>query len=277
MSILLNGQLIGGQFQVLELLGVGSWATVYLCESIELPDRYAAVKVVNRKYVQEDAENRFRTEIAACYEVDHPNVVRPYTFFRENGLLALALEYVKGGDLRKWLSANGNPPLLTAVNIIERLADALVEIHRMGVIHRDLKPENVLLPALNMPKVTDFGVSVLTGGPRFTGQDEVVGTVYYVSPEYVESGILDSRSDLYSLGVLGFELLSGRVPFEGQTITQILNSKILRESPDVREFEADIPDPLAAIIRKATARDPELRYQHAAEFRTALEEYRKVR
>jgi serine/threonine protein kinase len=276
MSVLVTGQLLGSHFRVIQLLGVGSWSTVYLCESIGLLDRYAAIKVVNAKNIKQSAADRFRSEIASCFEVDHPNVVRPYMFFQDKGLIALALEYVQGGDLRRWLTVNGNLPLLTAVHILERIADALQEIHSLGVIHRDIKPENVLLPALNLPKLADFGVAVLTGGPRFTGRGEVVGTVFYISPEYVENGIFDLRSDIYSLGVLAFELLAGQFPFEGENVSQILNAKILKEAPDIREFSPEVPDELAEIVKRSLARDPKKRFQKAAEFRDALQGFLKA-
>lgn len=271
MEILPSGSFLGGKFIVTQVLGTGCSSVVYKGHSPEFEDIFFALKIFNKKISKDSIqEDRFRTEIGALYDVQHPNIVRPYTFFRDGSLLVLVLEYVQGGDLRALLDKGRVFTVRETTLILARIADALQAIHDAGMIHRDLKPENILMPAINVPKITDFGVALLTGGPRFTARGSIVGTAYYVSPEYVEHDMLDARSDIYSLGVIGYELLSGRIPFDGETITQILNAKILRELPSIQEFAVDTPDLLAEVLERAVQRDPRCRFKKASEFRDAL-------
>ena len=271
MELLPTGSFLGGKFIVTQVLGMGCSAVVYKGHSPEFEDNFFALKIFNKKQSSNSVlEDRFRTEIGALYDVEHPNIVRPYTFFREGPLLVLVLEYVQGGDLRSLLDKARHFTIRETISILARVADALQSIHDAGMIHRDLKPENILMPAINVPKITDFGVALLTGGPRFTARGSIVGTAYYVSPEYVEHDMLDSRSDIYSLGVIGYELLSGRIPFDCETVTQILNTKVLHDLPSVHEFAENIPDPLAEVLERAVQRDPRFRFQKASEFRDAL-------
>lgn len=250
---------------------MGCSCVVYKGHSPDFEDNFFALKIFNRKNNSNSVlEDRFRSEIGALYDVTHPNIVRPYTFFREGSLLVLVLEYVQGGDLRALLEKNRKFSIKETISILARVADALQSIHDAGMIHRDLKPENILMPAINVPKITDFGIALLTGGPRFTARGSIVGTAYYVSPEYIEHDMLDSRSDIYSLGIIAYELVAGKIPFDGETVTQILNTKVLFDLPSIHELAEDIPDPLAEVLERAVARDPRFRYQKASEFRDAL-------
>ncbi len=271
MQLLPKGSFLGGKFIVSEVLGTGGSAVVYKGHSPEFEDNFFALKIFNRKESANSIlEDRFRSEIGALYDVEHPNIVRPYTFFRDGNLLVLVLEYVQGGDLRALLDKNRHFSFNETIALLARVADALQAIHDAGMIHRDLKPENILMPALNVPKITDFGIALLTGGPRFTTRGSIVGTAYYVSPEYIEHDMLDSRSDIYSLGVIAYELLSGEIPFNGETITSVLNNKVLYDLPSIHEFVEDIPDPIAEVLERAVARDPRFRFQKASEMRDAL-------
>jgi len=271
LELLPAGTFLGGKFIITQVLGIGGSSVVYKGHSPEFEDNFFALKIFNRRKGADSVlEDRFRSEIGALYDVEHPNIVRPYTFFRDGPLLVLVLEYVQGGDLRGLLDKQRKFTLPEIISILSRVADALQSIHDVGMIHRDLKPENILIPAINVPKITDFGVALLTGGPRFTARGSIVGTAYYVSPEYIEFDMLDSRSDIYSLGIIAYELVAGRIPFEGETITQILNTKILYELPSIHELADDVPDVLADVLERAVNRDPRLRFQKASEMRDAL-------
>jgi len=271
LELLPNGTFLGGKFIITKVLGMGGSAVVYKGHSPEFEDNFFALKIFNKRQASNsELENRFRTEIGALYDVEHPNIVRPYTFFRDGSLLVLVLEYVQGGDLRALLEKKRHFSVKEIISILARIADALQAIHDAGMIHRDLKPENILMPAINVPKITDFGVALLTGGPRFTARGSIVGTAYYVSPEYIEHDMLDSRSDIYSLGVIAYELIAGKIPFEGETITQILNRKVLYDLPSIHELANDVPEPLADVLERAVARDPRFRFQRASELRDAL-------
>jgi len=271
LELLPKGSFLGGKFIISEILGMGCSAVVYKGHSPEFEDNYFALKIFNRRQVSNSIlEDRFRTEIGALYDVEHPNIVRPYTFFRDGNLLVLVLEYVQGGDLRALLDKKRVFSIREIISILARVADALQAIHDAGMVHRDLKPENILMPAINVPKITDFGVALLTGGPRFTARGSIVGTAYYVSPEYIEHDMLDSRSDIYSLGIIAYELIAGKIPFDGETVTQVLNAKVLYDLPSIHELAIDVPDPVAEVLERAVARDPRMRFQKASEMRDAL-------
>lgn len=270
-SILPYGTLLDGRYRVLNLVGVGGVGVVYRCSCAEIDDQIVAVKVLKRKDVRSNEDlKRFRNEMVACYEINHPNVVKPYEVFQDNGLIGFCMEYVSGGDLSDYMSRNRVSSIRQAVHFLEQIAEALIAIHEAGVIHRDLKPENILLPAQNMIKIGDFGTARILGGPRITHHGEVLGTVYYVSPEYVESGQLDERSDVYALGVIGYELVSGRLPFAGGSFTEIMNRKLHSEPIFLTDLRNDCPPELGAILAKALERDPKYRYQDAREMRTDL-------
>lgn len=271
MQLLPTGTFLGGKFIITETLGIGCSSVVYKGHSSDFEDNYFALKIFNKRQNSDSVlEDRFRSEIGALYELAHPNIVRPYTFFREGSLLVLVLEYVQGGDLRSLLDKEREFSVNEIISILARVADALQAIHDAGMIHRDLKPENILMPAINVPKISDFGIALLTSGPRFTARGNIVGTAYYVSPEYIEHDMLDSRSDIYSLGVIGYELVSGTIPFDGETITQVLNTKMLSDLPSIHELADNVPDELAEVLERAVARDPRFRFQKASEFRDAL-------
>jgi serine/threonine-protein kinase len=185
------------------------------------------------------------------------------------------MEYVDGGDLASFIGTN-LPPVEIA-RMIRQIASALNAVHQSGVIHRDVKPENILLTRDRVPKLTDFGTALLIGGPRITTEGNVLGSIPYLSPEYVERQQLDVRSDIYALGVVAYELVTGKIPFEGEGLVGVINLKLLGEPPGIRAMRPDMPESLEAAIRKLLARLPENRFQTALaveeEFRLLEIEY----
>ncbi len=255
-----------GRYKIIERIGQGSMGTVYLAELNELPGQFVALKILaeehigNRKVLQ-----RFQNELAACYKISHPNVVRPIEVLRERQLFGYSMEYVDGGNL---LGAQLEKEASKVCRLLYEVASALSAVHESGVIHRDLKPENILITKSGSAKLADFGAALLIGGPRVTSEHNVVGSIPYVSPEYLESHELDCRSDLYSLGVVAYELLSGAVPFAGDGVVAMINSKLAGKIAPLQE---ECPPSLSRVVQRLLERDPRNRFQSA---KAAAEEFR---
>lgn len=233
--------------------------TVYLAELVELPGQLVALKILaeehlgNRKVLQ-----RFQTELAACYKISHPNVVRPIEVVKEQHLIGYSMEYIEGGSLvGKELNNNWKE----CCWILMQMASALAAVHAAGIIHRDLKPENVLVSSDGVIKITDFGAALLIGGPRVTSEGNVIGSIPYLSPEYIESQELDERSDIHSLGVIAFELVTGEVPFAAEGLVSMVNNKLLGRVTAPSVINPLVPEKLSNLILKLLKRDPNERIQ----------------
>lgn len=272
LTTLRAGTVIGGRYEVVRHLGAGSMGLVYACRHRELGNM-VAVKVLFAEVANDPvAAKRFNNEIFASYGVTHPNVVRAYEYIREGGVLAYAMEYVDGGALADRLDKGR--PLMAVSEIVKLLAQMCLgvqAIHDAGIVHRDLKPENILLTKDGQVKIADFGIARTDAGPRLTEHGGVVGTIEYVSPEYMKNSHVDWRSDLYALGVLAYEMLTGEPPFSGESVYAKLTKRLTTDPtpPSVRRAECS-PE-LDRIVLKAMSRDPEARYQSAAEIFYDLE------
>lgn len=235
--------------------------TVYLAELIEHPGQLVALKVLaeehlgNRKVLQ-----RFQNELSACYKISHPNVVRPIEVVKEQNLIGYSMEYIEGGSL---VGKELNNDWKECCIILKQMASALAAVHAAGVVHRDLKPENVLISTDGVVKITDFGAALLIGGPRVTSEGNVIGSIPYLSPEYIESQELDGRSDIYSLGVIAFELATGEVPFATEGLVSMVNNKLQGRIVSPSEINPLIPEKLEALILKLLRKDPNERIQTA--------------
>lgn len=255
--------LFRGRYRILNRIGSGSMGTVYRAALEEFPDQIVALKILAPEHLgNRRALQRFQNELEACYRISHPNVVRPLEVVRERGIFGYSMEFVDGGNLTSLIGANTDP--LTVAKIVGRIASALHAVHQSGVIHRDVKPENILLTGEHEPKLTDFGTALLIGGPRLTTEGNVLGSIPYLSPEYVERQQLDIRSDLYALGVVAFELITGKIPFDGDGLVGVINQKLYAEPPRVRSVKPDAPEALDRLVAKLLARSPEDRLQTAS-------------
>lgn len=269
---LYNEGLIDDRYEVLSCLGRGSSGAVYQCRLISFPSECVVVKVLNKELVSDEtAIKRFRNEIVACYGINHPNVVKPYEIIRNGDLVAYSMEYVDGGDLAQYMSDHRPISIPVALWFLTQVASGLEAIHASGVVHRDLKPENVLLTNAGEVKICDFGTARLTEGPRLTQHGGVLGSVNYLSPEYVEKNILDERSDIYALGVLAYELITGDLPYHGESIFQTLSLKLTEDPVPANERRITCPEILARVIAQMLSRDPDERFGSAAEVLSALE------
>lgn len=272
------GSVIGGLYRVVRCLGLGRTGVVYLCEVLEdgggasLP--LVAVKLLARSIVEEGERNplfvRFQREVDAIFRVAHPHVVSAYQFIQHEGLFGYSMDYIAGGNLAQYLISQGPLDESVAIVMFEQLSQGLEAIHAAGVIHRDIKPENILLTPDFQAKISDFGVSYCGLGSRLTMNGALVGTIQYLSPEYLEKGVISRQGDVYALGVLAYEAVTGEAPFVGLGLYEALEAKVTREAPNPREKNEWISAELAEVIQRALSPRLEKRFRSAAEFNEAI-------
>jgi len=267
------GTVIAGKYEVVKCLGAGSMGLVYACRHRELSGHLVAIKVLFPEVAQDNvAAARFRNEIVASYGVSHPHVVRAYEYFRDGDLVAYTMEYVGGGDLAERLGTGDPLPIPEVIRLLSQITSGVQAIHEAGIVHRDLKPENILLTPSGDVKITDFGIARTGHGPKLTEHGGVVGTIDYVSPEYLEKGHVDARSDIYALGVLAYEMITGESPFRGDSVIATMTMRLRSDAKPPSSLRNDCPPALDRIILKALARDPEQRYQASIEIFYDLQE-----
>ncbi len=260
------GTIINGRYEVVKCLGTGSMGMVYACRHRELAGHMVAMKVLFAEVARDSvAAARFRNEIVASYGVSHPNVVRAYEYFRDGDLIAFTMEFIGGGDLADRINADSAIPIEETIRMLGQMCSGVQAIHDAGIIHRDLKPENILITAQGDIKITDFGIARTGTGPKLTDHGGVVGTIDYVSPEYLERGQVDARSDIYALGVLAYEMITGESPFRGQSVIETMTMRLRTDPEAPHQLRPDCPVALSNIVLKAMARDPDKRYQSAQE------------
>jgi serine/threonine protein kinase len=260
------GTVIASRYEVVKCLGQGSMGLVYACRHRELSGHLVAIKVLFPEVAQDNvAAARFRNEIVASYGVSHPNVVRAYEYFRDGDLVAYTMEYVGGGDLAERLSGGEPIAIPEVIRLLTQIAAGVQAIHDANIVHRDLKPENILLSATGEVKITDFGIARTGHGPKLTEHGGVVGTIDYVSPEYLEKGVVDARSDIYAVGVLAYEMLTGESPFRGDSVIATMTMRLRSDPKPPSTQRQDCPPELDRVILRALERDPEQRYQSMLE------------
>jgi serine/threonine protein kinase len=265
------GSVIQGKYEIVRCLGAGSMGMVYAVKHIELQGRVLAMKVLFSDVAKDEVQSaRFRNEIVASYEINHPHVVRAYDFFREGDLVAYTMEYISGGDLADRLNEEELIPIPQAIDMLEQMASGVEAIHKAGIIHRDLKPENILMTEDGSVKITDFGIAKNLKGPRLTDHGGIVGTFAYVSPEYLESGNVDVRSDIYSLGVLAYEMIAGQAPYNGKNVIEEMHLRLTTDPLPLNSIRPECPEELSRIVLKALNRNPFDRYQTARELRIEI-------
>ena len=262
--------LIGGRYRLVRLLARGGMAEVWEAND-EVLTRPVAVKILLPHLAADDAFLvRFRREAVAAARLSHPHIVAIYDTCSDCGVEAIVMELVRGSTLRGVLDDNGALNARRAVDIAVQVADALEAAHRQGLVHRDVKPGNILLSDDGRVLVADFGIAkAAEASGDLTEVGQVVGTAKYLSPEQVEGGVVDGRSDVYALAVVLYEMLCGRPPFEGETSTQTALARLTTTPLRPRQIRADIPRALEEAVLKAMARSPADR-PTATEFRTAL-------
>lgn len=256
-----KGYAVGGRYRIIREIGEGGMSIVYLAHDLIL-DRDVAVKVL--KYdLQNNPETtrRFEREAMAISELSHPNIVSIYDVGNDHGMQYLVMEYVDGTNLKEYLRNNFPLPLERIQQIMEQILSAVAQAHSLGIIHRDLKPLNILIDQEGNTKISDFGIAMALNDEGMTQTNSVMGTVHYLSPEQARGAQATKQSDIYSLGIILFELLTGSVPFVGETPVSVAIKHSRNDLPSVRQKDPSIPQSFENIITRATAKDPNDRYE----------------
>src|SRR3954452_15257171 len=264
--------LFDGRYRIQRKLGSGGMANVYLAEDQEL-GRRVAIKILNDRHANDDQfVERFRREAKNAAALSHPNIVSIYDRGEAEGTYYIAMEFIDGRTLKELIVSRGPAPLTVAVEYARQILSALRFAHRHGIVHRDIKPHNALVDAEGRVKVADFGIA-RAGTSQMTEAGSIVGTAQYLSPEQARGAAVDQRSDVYSLGIVLYELLTGNVPFNGDTPVEIAMKHLsaLPEPPSA--LRPEVPRELDLIVTRALAKDPAERYQSAEEMDADLEAF----
>ena len=262
--------LFDGRYRILRKLGSGGMANVYLAEDEDL-GRRVAIKILSERYANDESFNeRFRREAKSAASLSHPNIVSIYDRGEADGIPYIAMEVIEGRSLKELILTRGPLPLATAIDYTHQILDALRFAHRNGIIHRDIKPHNILLGAENRAKVTDFGIA-RAGASQMTEVGSIMGTAHYLSPEQARGAPVTAASDLYSVGVVLYEMLTGQVPFNGDSAIEIA-MKHLNETPrPPSSLRPELTPELDQVVLRALAKNPEDRYQASEEFSADLD------
>lgn len=261
---------IVGNYKIIEKIGEGGMGAVYRGIDLML-ERDVAIKVLRSELAnQPQVVERFRSEAVTLAKLNHPNIAALYSFFRQGDDFFMVMEYLQGKTLDRVLAERGRIPYREAIPLFCHALEGVGYAHRRGVIHRDIKPANMMLTDEGVLKVMDFGIARVLGTARMTRAGHLIGTIEYMSPEQVRGLETDARSDIYSLGMLLYEILTGRVPFAIENEFELMHAQIERMPTPPRQIVAEIPEPIEEAIMRAIAKDPADRWSSAMEFRTAL-------
>lgn len=268
----LIGQVLG-QYQIIETLGTGGMAVVYRARQTSV-DRYVAIKVIRSEIAtQSDFQARFEREARTIAAFSHPHIIKLFDYGRHENSSYLVMELMPGGSLDQLIRTNTGLPLDKAARLLRQIAEALDYAHKRGVIHRDLKPQNILLDENGNAMLTDFGIAKLVeqSTMALTQTGTSVGTPSYMSPEQWRGEDLDAMSDIYALGIILFEMLTGQLPFTSDTPYGMMHKHLFIEAPSARNLKTTLPDGIDVVVARALAKDKSLRYSSAAELYSAFE------
>ena len=267
----LEGKLLGNRYEIIEKIGSGGMATVYKAKCLVLK-RFVAVKVLRDEFTtDEEFIKRFNIEAQAVASLTHPNIVSVYDVGHEGNLYYIVMELVKGKTLKEIIVEDGALGWKWSVKIAMQIASALETAHRNNIIHRDIKPHNIIITEDGVAKVTDFGIAKAVSNSTITAFGTTIGSVHYFSPEHARGGFTDARSDLYSLGVVMYEMVTGRVPFDSDTPVSVALKHMQEEPIEPIKIKPDLPQCVNDIIMKAMRKDANERYQTATEMIKDLE------
>jgi len=265
-----NGYKINGRYQIIKTIGEGGMANVYLAQDTIL-DRNVAVKVLRGDLAEDEKFiRRFQREALSASKLIHPNIVEMYDVGEEDGSYYIVMEYIDGKTLKSLVKRRGALTLPEVIDIMTQLLSAIMCAHDSYIIHRDIKPQNVLILDDGSVKITDFGIAVALNSNELTQTNSVMGSVHYLPPEQANGSGSTIKSDIYSLGILMYELLTGRVPFRGENAVEIAIKQMREPIPSVCEFNPDIPQSIENIILRACAKNPKNRYDSANEMYSDL-------
>lgn len=264
------GKKFNGRYLILGNIGSGGMANVFLARDLIL-DREVAIKVLRYDFLNDQsAIRRFQREMLASTELVHPNIVTVYDAGQEGETQFLVMEYVKGMDLKRYIQTQYPIPYGRIVDIMQQILSAVSLAHQHRIIHRDLKPQNILIDESGTVKITDFGIAVALSETSVTQTNSMLGSVHYLSPEQARGSMATNQSDIYAIGIILYEMLTGKVPFDGESAVTIALKHFQEEIPSVRLYDRNVPQSLENVVLKATAKDPIDRYQSAEEMSADL-------
>jgi len=270
-----RGTTIAGRYEIIEELGRGGMGKVYRVEDKKIKAEIALKLIKPEISSDKNTIERFSNELKTTRMISHRNVCRMFDLGEEKGTYFITMEYVAGQDLRGLIRQTGQLTIGKAIAIAKQISEGLAEAHRLGVIHRDLKPSNIIIDREGNARIMDFGIARSLHGKSLTGEGVVIGTPEYMSPEQVEGKEADQRSDIYSLGIVLYEMLTGRAPFEGDTPLSIAVKHKTEKPKDPKEFNDQIPDDLSRLVLRCLEKDKSKRYQSADDVRSELENIEK--
>ena len=261
----LIGKMLNNRYEVLEKVGNGGMATVYKAKC-HILNRYVAIKILKDEFTT-DSEfiKKFNTEAQSAAGLNHPNIVSVFDVCNEDNLYYIVMELIQGKTLKEIIVEDGRLSWKWSVNIAIQIASALEAAHKNNIVHRDIKPHNIIITEDGIAKVTDFGIAKAVSNSTITAFGTTIGSVHYFSPEHARGGYTDAKSDLYSLGIVMYEMLTGRVPFDADTPVSVALKQVQEEPVDPMRYNDSIPVSVNRIILKAMQKDPNLRYQNASE------------
>ena len=259
------GRTLNGRYKIKSLIGTGGMAAVYLAKDLIL-DRLVAIKVLRLDFRQnDDAMRRFRREALSATQLTHPNIVGVYDVGQSQEMNYIVMEYVEGTDLKDYVRQKGALHPIEAVRIMMQIVSAIAAAHQNRIIHRDIKPQNILIDKEGNVKITDFGIAVALSDTSLTQTNTLLGSVHYLSPEQARGGMATIQTDIYALGIVLYELLTGKVPFDGESAVSIALKHFQEPLPTIVNPTAMVPQSLENIVLKATAKDPMHRYKSCYE------------
>ena len=258
-----KGQFINERYQIIRSIGEGGMANVYLAYDTIL-DRKVAIKVLRGDLSNDEKfVRRFQREALSASSLSHPNIVEMYDVGEDNGLYYIVMEYVEGKTLKQLLKRRGNLTLSEAIDIMLQLTDGMAHAHDSYIIHRDLKPQNIMIEDDGQVKITDFGIAMALNSTQLTQTNSVMGSVHYLPPEQANGKGSTIKSDIYSMGIIFYELLSGSLPFRGDSAVEIALKHMKEPLPNLMDDDSSIPQSIENIILKSTAKNPKNRYDDA--------------
>ena len=269
------GKKIEGRYQVNELIGVGGMANVYKATDIT-DGKTVAIKILREEfYSNEEFLRRFKNESKAIALLSHPNIIKVYDVVFTNKMQSIVMEFVDGITLKEYMELQGKLLWKDAVHFLLQILKALAHAHDKGIVHRDIKPQNVMLLPDGSIKITDFGIARFARSESRTLTDRAIGSVHYISPEQARGGHTDQRADIYSIGVMLFEMLTGQLPFDADSPVTVALKQIELDAPTPRSINPEVPEGLEEITIRAMEKDPEKRYQSASEMLKDIEEFKQ--
>ncbi len=276
--MIMKGQKINDRYQIIKSIGEGGMANVYLAYDTIL-DRNVAVKVLRGDLATDEKfVRRFQREALSASSLSHPNIVEVYDVGEDNGSYYIVMEYIEGKHLKELIKKRGKLTLSEVIDIMSQVCDGLATAHDSYIIHRDIKPQNIMILDSGLVKITDFGIAMALNSTQLTQTNSVMGSVHYLPPEQASGKGSTMQSDIYSMGILMYELLTGSLPFRGENAVEIALKQLKEPIPNIKDKLPDVPNSIVNIVKRSTAKNPKNRYTDAREMlddiKTAMDDSR---